>query len=71
MPSEQNFENFPARDRFFFKKTQKILIFFNALPIQAAITPQLQIDVNSLPNDPSMGYLVTYTFQMQKIFVKI
>ena len=57
--SEQNFENFPVRGRFF-QKTQNIKFFFNILRLQAAITPQwLQIDRNSLPSDPSTGCLVS------------
>jgi len=44
----------------FFQKTQKNQFFFNVLRLQAAITPQwLLIDGNSLPIDPSMGFLVS------------
>jgi len=54
-----NFENFPVRGHFS-KKTQKFETFFNVSQLQATVTPQwLQIDGNSLPNDPSMGCLVS------------
>ena len=51
--SEQSFENFPARGRLS-KKTQKVGTFVEVLRFQASVTPQLlQVDENSLPNDPS------------------
>jgi len=58
--SQQNFEIFPyERGRFFPKKMQR-LIFFNALRLHDAITPQwIEIDGNSLLNDPSTGCLVS------------
>ena len=57
--SEQNFANLTVRCRFS-KNCKNFLIFFNILWLQATITRQwLQIDWNSLPNDPSMGCLVS------------
>ena len=48
--SEQNFDNFTIRGRFF-KKRKNCLQNFQRLRFQAAITPQrLQIARNSLPN---------------------
>ena len=57
--SEHNFENRTVRGRFF-KKRKTFSQNFNFLQLQAVITSQwLQIALNSLPNDPITGCLVS------------
>ena len=56
--SEQNFENFALRV-IFSKQMQKFLTFTRSCNFRPPRTPQwLQIDKNSLANDPSTGCLV-------------
>jgi len=59
-PSEQNFENFTVKGRFFQKSRKNCLHSFQILRLQAVINPQwLQIAENSLPDGPSMRCLVS------------